>query len=93
MDRGMRPGQGQTLIDVAVELGGRAEASWAIAMRSGVGLTDDVSGMELDVPSVAADPETAEAMAAYGAKPACDGAPEQADRKPIGTAIIGRDMI
>ena len=89
----MRPGPGQSLIDVGVERGGVAEAAWDIAVRSGVGLTADVFGTDLDVPSVAMEPATVEALAAAGAKPACDGNPEQYERKTIGTAKIGTDRI
>lgn len=85
----MKAGQGQTLIDVATERSGTAGTAWEIAVRSGVGLTDDVAGVELDVPSVAAEPDTAAAMAASGARPACDGRPATEQHTPIGLAKIG----
>ncbi len=36
----MRAGQGQTLIDVAVERSGRAGEAWALAVSLGVSLTN-----------------------------------------------------
>lgn len=89
----MIAGQGQTVMDVAVERSGTAEAAWDIAVRSGVNLTDAVAGTTLDVPSVAADPDTVEALSAAGARPATDGSTEQYEHRAIGVAIIGTDRI
>lgn len=89
----MRAGQGQTLIDVAVMHGGSAEAVWEIAERSGVGLTDGTAGVELEVPSVAAEPETVAAMGATGANPATDGEARRESVARIGETIIGIDKI
>lgn len=89
----MTAGQGQALLDIAVQYGGKAEVAWEIAFRSGVGLTDEVSGMELDVPSVPAEPDTVDALSASGAKPATEGSPEQHESRAIGTAKIGTDKI
>lgn len=90
----MKAGQGQTLIDVAVEHSGAAEAAWEIAMRSGVSLTDGTDGVELELPGVAADADTVSALEAAGAKPATDG---EIDTElvvpPIGLIVIGRDII
>ena len=41
-----RAGQGQTLIDVAVERSGRASEAWALAVSLGVSLTDLIEGGE-----------------------------------------------
>lgn len=89
----MKAGQRQTLIDVAVECGGHAEAVWEIAVRNGIGLTDAVAGMQLDVPSVPADQDTVSAMVAADAHPACEGAVVWDVRVPIGQAVIGTDMV
>lgn len=89
----MTPGQRQTLIDVAVERSGAAEAVWDIAVRNGIGLTDDVAGVELEVSDIATDPETVEAMKAAGAKPACAGTTVSIGYHPIGQAQIGIDAI
>ena len=39
----MIAGQGQTLIDVAVERSGSAQEAWTLAVSLGVGLTDEGS--------------------------------------------------
>ena len=41
-----RAGQGQTLIDVAVERSGRASEAWTLAVSLGVSLTDLIEGDE-----------------------------------------------
>lgn len=41
-----RAGQGQTLIDVALERSGRASEAWALAVSLGVSLTDLIEGGE-----------------------------------------------
>lgn len=40
----MIAGQGQTLIDVAVERSGSAQEAWTLAVSLGVGLTDLIEG-------------------------------------------------
>lgn len=89
----MKAGQGQTLIDVAVLHGGTAEAVWEIAVRSGLSLTAGTDGVELDVPSVAVEPDTVAALEATGARPATDGDVETEQVIPIGLIGIGRDII
>ena len=89
----MKAGQGQTLIDVAVLHGGTAEAVWEIAVRSGVSLTAGAEGVELDVPSVAAEPDTVAALEAAGASPATDGETAAERVVPIGAIGIGRYKI
>lgn len=42
----MKAGQGQTLIDVALERSGRASEAWALAEALGVSLTDLIEGGE-----------------------------------------------
>lgn len=42
----MKAGQGQTLIDVALERSGRASDAWALAETLGVSLTDLIEGGE-----------------------------------------------
>ena len=41
-----RAGQGQTLIDVALERSGRASEAWSLAVSLGVSLTDLIEGGE-----------------------------------------------
>lgn len=90
----MKAGQGQTLIDVAVEHSGAAEAAWEIAMRSGVSLTDGTDGVELELPGVAADADTVSALEAAGAHPATAGEVVATKRvKPIGQTKIGMTRI
>lgn len=89
----MKAGQGQTLLDVAVQCSGMAEAAWEIALRSGINITDGVDGVELDIPAVAADTDTAAAMAATSAHPATDGTPNRDLYATIGKLIIGKDKI
>ncbi|MBR1644331.1 MAG: hypothetical protein IJ684_03045 [Bacteroidales bacterium] len=84
-------GQGQTVIDMAVQHLGLAEAAWALAERNGVGLIDSVSGLDLDMPNVDIDSDTVAAMA--GSSPATDGEPRRGTRTPIGELIIGKDRI
>lgn len=89
----MKAGQRQTLIDVAVECCGQAEAVWEIAVRNGIGLTDEVSGMQLYIPSENTDQDTVSAMVAADAHPACEGHVVRDVRAPIGQAVIGTDMV
>lgn len=89
----MTPGQRQTLIDVAVECNGMAEAAWDIAIHNGIGLTDNVAGVNLNVPCVNTDIDTVEALKAAGAKPACEGSISSDEHLPIGQSQIGRDAI
>ena len=42
----MRAGQGQTVIDVALERSGRASEAWSLAVSLGVSLTDLIEGGE-----------------------------------------------
>lgn len=42
----MKAGQGQTLIDVALERSGKASEAWALAVELGVSLTDLIEGGE-----------------------------------------------
>ena len=42
----MKAGQGQTLIDVALERSGRASEAWNLAVSLGVSLTDLIEGGE-----------------------------------------------
>lgn len=42
----MKAGQGQTIIDVAVERSGRASEAWDLAVGLGVSLTDLIEGGE-----------------------------------------------
>lgn len=42
----MRAGQGQTVIDVALERSGRASEAWSLAVSLGVSLTDLIEGVE-----------------------------------------------
>lgn len=42
----MKAGQGQTLIDVALERSGRASEAWNLAVELGVSLTDLIEGGE-----------------------------------------------
>lgn len=89
----MTAGQGQTVLDVAVERCGGVEAAWDIAAGSNVGLTASVGGVSLTVPSVPKDRGVVNALAAAGAKPACDGNPAVYTKKSIGQSIIGTDRI
>ncbi|MCQ2298712.1 MAG: hypothetical protein MJZ81_01105 [Bacteroidales bacterium] len=41
-----KAGQGQTLIDVALERSGRASEAWNLAVELGVSLTDLIEGSE-----------------------------------------------
>lgn len=41
-----KAGQGQTLIDVALERSGRASEAWSLAVSLGVSLTDLIEGGE-----------------------------------------------
>ena len=43
----MRAGEGQTVIDVAIAHLGSATAAWALAVASGVSVTDEVGGATL----------------------------------------------
>lgn len=49
----MRAGQGQTLIDIALERSGRVSDAWVIAESLGVSLTDLVEGSDVGVLEVA----------------------------------------
>lgn len=89
----MKAERGQTLIDVAVQHCGSAEAAWAIAERNGLGLTDSPEDEAIELPTDGGDAETATAMAASGARPATDGEPARSERIPIGQIEIGRDKI
>lgn len=42
----MKAGQGQTIIDVALERSGRASEAWNLAVSLGVSLTDLIEGGE-----------------------------------------------
>lgn len=42
----MKAGQGQTVIDVALERSGRASEAWALAVGLGVSITDLIEGGE-----------------------------------------------
>lgn len=89
----MKTGRGQTIIDMAMQTCGSAEASWAIATVNGVGLTEDAEGLDLATGTAERDEETALSMATAGAKPASDGEPERSERNPIGQTIIGEGKI
>lgn len=43
----MKAGQGQTIIDVALERSGRASEAWNLAVSLGVSLTDLIEGGEV----------------------------------------------
>ena len=45
----MKAGQGQTLIDVALERSGRASEAWNLAVGLGVSLTDLIEGSEAGI--------------------------------------------
>ena len=49
----MRAGQGQTLIDIALERSGRASEAWVIAENLGVSLTDLIEGSEVEALQIA----------------------------------------
>ena len=49
----MRAGQGQTLIDIALERSGRASEAWVIAENLGVSLTDLIEGSEVGTLQIA----------------------------------------
>ena len=89
----MRAGQGQTIIDVAAQSLGSAEAAWEIAVRSGLNLTDTPGATDLAIPTDGGDPDMAAAMAASDARPATDGTPARDRRVPIGQFRIGIDKI
>ena len=89
----MKAGQKQTLIDVAAQICGSAEASWEIAVHSGMGLTDTPGSEELEVPAEGCDPDTAREMASTGARPATDCTVDDEPRAAIGQFRIGRDRI
>ena len=89
----MRAGQGQTIIDVAAQSCGCAEAAWEIAVLSGLNLTDTPGDADLAIPPDGGDPDTVAAMAANDARPATDGTPRRDHRVPIGQFGIGIDKI
>ena len=85
-------GKRQSVLDIALQCGGSAEACWEIAVRNGCSLTSQVEGQQLELPPVPIDGDTVAELAADGVRPACD-VPDGNGRKPVGTFVIGIDMI
>lgn len=80
------------MLDIALQCGGSAEAGWDIAVRNGCSLTSQVEGLELEVPPVPIDGDAVAELAAGDVRPACE-AEAEAERKAVGTFVIGIDKI
>ena len=89
----MRAGNGQVLIDVAIEQGGQAESVWDTAVHNGLALTDTVVGLDIAVPSAPKDLDVVTALEAAKVRPASDESINRRIGVPIGQAVIGTDIV
>lgn len=89
----MRAGNGQVLIDVAIEQGGQAESVWDMAVHNGLSPTDTVVGIDIAVPSVPNDHDVVASLEAAKVRPASDESINRSSGVPIGQAVIGTDIV
>lgn len=68
----MTAGQGQTVIDVALERSGSAQEAWALAVELGVSLTDCIEGTEVSEAAAVRNRRVARSYASGQVHPASD---------------------
>lgn len=66
----MKGSRGQTVLDVALEIAGRAEAAWELAAGSGLAVTEEAEGAELGEMTEGREEAVVRRYRAEGTRPA-----------------------